>query len=260
MRITSTDGAVLANLHPEQVPELAESSPSPHPDLDYEVGAGRSPYTPWYEIMLGGRRLAWATSPPVAARLLLSHLEEKLAELARDEVFVHAGVVAWQGRAIVLPGPSYAGKSMLVAEFLRRGAVYYSDEFAVVGLGGKIRPYPRPLHLRTGSLPEPLRQWDPVPAGRCTAGEGILPAAVIFARYVRGRGSRWAPLPPGLALLHLLAYTPGARRFPREALARLRPVVELAPAYAVRRAEARPAVDAVLRLLPESPAPRKGGF
>src|SRR5262249_53133631 len=39
-----------------------------------------------------------------------------LAEMARHRVFVHAGVVGWQGKAIVVPGRSMSGKTSLVAE------------------------------------------------------------------------------------------------------------------------------------------------
>ena len=39
----------------------------------------------------------------------------------------------WRGREerLSVPGPSYNGKTTLIQEFLRRGATYYSDEFAV---------------------------------------------------------------------------------------------------------------------------------
>ena len=55
----------------------------------------------------------------------------------------HAGVVGWRGRAIVIPGRSHAGKSTLVAELVRRGAVYYCDEFAVLHETGRVHPYRR---------------------------------------------------------------------------------------------------------------------
>src|SRR6266852_1979709 len=54
-----------------------------------------------------------------------------LAQAARQRLFVHAGVVAWKGRAIVIPGRSQSGKTTLVRAFLQAGASYYSDEYAV---------------------------------------------------------------------------------------------------------------------------------
>src|SRR5690606_18912213 len=44
-----------------------------------------------------------------------SYLRIKIAEYARNVVFVHAGVAAWKGKAIVIPGNSYSGKTTLVA-------------------------------------------------------------------------------------------------------------------------------------------------
>ena len=56
-----------------------------------------------------------------------------------------------EGRAILLPGPTHAGKSTLVAELVRRGAPYFSDEYALIDADGRVHPYPRPLLLRDGS-------------------------------------------------------------------------------------------------------------
>ena len=64
-----------------------------------------------------------------------------VANYAPDRVFVHAGVVAWRGRALVLPGTSFAGKTTLVAELVRAGAIYYSDEYAVLDEQGRVHPY-----------------------------------------------------------------------------------------------------------------------
>jgi hypothetical protein len=61
---------------------------------------------------------------------------------------VHAGVVAWRHRAVVLPGPSGTGKTSLVRSLLERGAVYYSDELAFLEADGRVRPYPRHLMVR----------------------------------------------------------------------------------------------------------------
>ena len=49
------------------------------------------------------------------------------------------------GHGIMLPGYSFAGKTTLVAEFVRAGALYYSDEYAVLDRDRFAHPYPRPL-------------------------------------------------------------------------------------------------------------------
>ena len=80
-----------------------------------------------------------------------------VAELAPQLIFVHAGVVGWRGRAIVIPGRSYSGKSTLVAALLRAGATFYSDEFAVLDREGNVHPFPRLLSLRRPEGGRPSR-------------------------------------------------------------------------------------------------------
>jgi len=119
---------------------------------------------------------------------LEGHLQPRLALLTPKYVFVHAGVVAWRGRAIVLPGYSRAGKSTLVAELLKLGATYYSDEYAVLDgprpgppLRAPAEPAPgeRPaaaaLHAggtraEAGSEPLPVGWWPSPSTDLTTAG------------------------------------------------------------------------------------------
>src|SRR6266850_116074 len=77
-----------------------------------------------------------------------SDLRLFVAELAKHRVFVHAGVVGWKGKAIVIPGRSYSGKSTLVSELVKAGATYYSDEYAVFDLRGRVYPFPKALEMR----------------------------------------------------------------------------------------------------------------
>ena len=65
-----------------------------------------------------------------------------MAAETRERVFVHAGVVGWKGHAIVIPGRSRSGKTTLVAELVKAGAEYYSDEFAVLDAEGRVHPFP----------------------------------------------------------------------------------------------------------------------
>ena len=65
-----------------------------------------------------------------------TRLKAYIAEMARRRVFVHAGAVGWHGKAIIIPGRSMSGKTSLVRELVRAGAIYYSDEYAVLDLQG----------------------------------------------------------------------------------------------------------------------------
>ena len=77
------------------------------------------------------RRLSRSESLLDLLEIFESDLSSYIAQAARPWLFVHAGVIGWKERAILIPGRSFSGKSTLVKAFLQAGATYYSDEFAV---------------------------------------------------------------------------------------------------------------------------------
>jgi hypothetical protein len=81
---------------------------------------------------------------------LEADLHFQVALRAQPTLFVHAGVVRWRRKAIVIPGRSMSGKSSLVAALVRAGATYYSDEYAVLDRAGRVWPFARRLLLREG--------------------------------------------------------------------------------------------------------------
>src|ERR1700676_1306538 len=112
------------------------------------------------------------------------------AEASSNMTFLHAGVVGWQGRAIVIPGRSFSGKTTLVREMLRLGATYYSDEFAVVDNAGLVHPFARPLGIRKeGSDAQTKYTAERLGA---KSGVGPLPVAMaVISEYKTG--TRWQP-------------------------------------------------------------------
>lgn len=175
-------------------------------------------------LYANARRIARDLDGELVLRVLESELQLYVAERARRRLFVHAGVVGWDGRAIVLPGRTLSGKSTLVAALLRAGATYYSDEYAVLDVRGRVHPYPRQLSLREdGSLLG--TKFSPEMLG-ARSGKKPLPVGLVAVTEYR-EGARWRPgrLSPGRAVLALLAHTVQARRRPEFALAVLRTVV-----------------------------------
>lgn len=75
-------------------------------------------------------------------------LRVNVAAKATSVVFIHAGTVGWKGKALVMPGASHQGKTTLVAEMVRLGAEYFSDEYAVLDEGGLVHPFERNLSVR----------------------------------------------------------------------------------------------------------------
>ena len=95
-----------------------------------------------------GRRSTHSTSEFRVFKYFDSMVRLTVAENAVDRVFVHSGVVGWKGRAVIFPARSFKGKSRIVAELARRGAEYYSDEYAIIGPDGLVHPFPREITLR----------------------------------------------------------------------------------------------------------------
>ena len=160
-----------------------------------------------------------------------------VATASQTRLFVHAGVVGWRGRAIVIPAPSRAGKSELVMALARAGADYYSDEYAVLDEDGLVHPYARPVALRNADGWTKRR----VVIGEmgCAVGSVALPlGAVVVTRYERDASWRPRPLSAAEAVLALIANTVRARLDPPVALQRLSRAVRHITAFESARGEA----------------------
>jgi hypothetical protein len=174
-----------------------------------------------------------------------SDLKLYVAERAPRHVFVHAGVVGWRGQAILLPGTSMSGKSSLVAELIRAGATYYSDEYAVLDAAGYVHPYARALSLRQDGLSRPRRY--PVEALGGRTGRRPLPVGlVVLARY--RPGARWQPRPlaSGRGALGLLNHAVAARRAPARVIAAIGEVAKVARFLVGPRGEAEETARLIL--------------
>lgn len=121
---------------------------------------------------------------------------------APNRIFIHAGAVAHQGRAILIPGRSFTGKTSLVGAFLQAGATYYSDEFAVLDETGLVHPYPTPLSFRLDA--EVRRDVSAADLGS-TVGVHPIPVGAIVVTQFQPDGV-WSPqeLTRGKAAIQLL--------------------------------------------------------
>lgn len=147
-----------------------------------------------------------ARSVETAVPLLQSAIDEAIVKQSFNLAFVHAGVVALGDVGIVLPGLSHAGKSTLVAELVRRGATYFSDEYAVVEANGPIQPYPRALMLRNGE-PE-QRAVLPSQLAAKVGTRGVPGRLILMLQYTPGERFRVRRMNDSEALMILLQSTP----------------------------------------------------
>ena len=173
-----------------------------------------------------------------ALGLLESYWHGALALNAPEHFFVQAGVVAYEGRLIVMLGKGLTGKTTLVTELLDLGATYYSDEYAVLDRDGRVHPYAVALPRSKEAAPEPLPIDAPEP----------LPIdAVVATGYFPG--AEWRPrrLSHGEGLLALLSHAVPAQSRPEETMAVLKKALEHEPTMIEsRRDQAGPVASLLL--------------
>ena len=180
-------------------------------ETDHAFGVGFS--DGWFRLYREREEISSGSSERNLFKYLNSVLRLEVAEFAKDSVFAHAGVVGWNGQAIVVPGASFSGKSTLTAELVRSGATYFSDEYAVFEPNGFVGPFPRHLSMRyfgatrEGTVPvEKLggeEGKDPIPVGM-----------VLFTEFSKGAG--WQPefLSTGAGIMEMIPHTLTMRRDP----------------------------------------------
>ncbi|BBH17070.1 hypothetical protein Back2_13570 [Nocardioides baekrokdamisoli] len=178
---------------------------------------------------------------------MIHELEFWVAEHATEAVFIHAGVVAVNGAALLLPGMSRVGKSSLVAALLRHGASYGSDEYALLTPDGLVHAYPRRLVMRT---PEGLHRVDATDLGASSVMEPARIHAIADLTFEDGSDWAVAPISRSAAAMRLLDNAVAARRRPYEVLAAVTDAVATAPVtVAGRRGDADSAAIRLLEML-----------
>lgn len=181
---------------------------------------------------------------------LESRIRVTIAEFAVEKVFLHAGVVGWKGSAIVIPGRSYSGKTTLVAELVKKGAVYYSDEYAILDSRGYVEPFPKWLSLR-GIIDDYTQLDCSVESLGGIAGTKAIPVGmVLIARFERGRKTpkRWnrERLSGGQGIMEIIPHTLPMINKPRDVLTVLNKMVSRAIIVRTIRGEAAQFAETLL--------------
>lgn len=165
---------------------------------------------------------------------------EHLARL----VAVHAAVIELGDRLVVLPGPSFTGKSALCAAAVAAGHDVWSDEYALVDPAtGEVTGWPRRIRVRgadggTGRIAiGSTSTMPPRPAG-----------LLAFVAYDPAAGSTFdvRPITAGDAAMRLLGNTVCARLRPGEALAAATALARSVEAVAGARGSAEETLVALL--------------
>lgn len=166
------------------------------------------------------RLVARTTDDGEALRRLVHDAEFRIAMYASDDVFLHAAAVEWEGRAVVVPGASFSGKSTLAAALLRAGAGYLSDEYAVLDARGHVAPFARRLMLRdqTGHLAARPHATE---LGARVLTRALPLGAVVLTRWEAG--AHWEPrqVTRAAAMFAMLEHAIDVRARPEQAFARV---------------------------------------
>ncbi|MEZ5243798.1 MAG: PqqD family peptide modification chaperone [Acidimicrobiales bacterium] len=159
-------------------------------------------------------------SPLAVALRAIGEVNNLAVASVPGDLVLHAGAVADQGRAVLLPGGSNHGKSTLTTALVADGFSYLTDEAAAVVDGLRVRAYPKSIVLDPGSFPlfpelappEDLeglaravagREWhiDPARVGPVSGPSPV--AAVICPQWRAGAATRVSRMQP-VEALHLL--------------------------------------------------------
>jgi hypothetical protein len=196
-----------------------------------------------FELFRNDERVIEDEGGELFFQMVESKVRVTVAEFAVSRVFLHAGVVAWKNQAIVIPARSYSGKSTLVAELVKKGALYYSDEYAVLDANGNVQPFPKWLSLR--GIIDPLTQLEcSVESIGGIAGTKSIPVGmVLIAQYKKEKKipKKWNPrkLSSGQAMMEILPHTLPIRNKPKFVLEVLNKLTSRAIIVKTVRGEAK---------------------
>lgn len=132
------------------------------------------------------------------------------------QAMIHAGAIAWRGRAAILAAPSGSGKSTLIAYLTSQGFDFLADDLVPLRADDhSIAPFPMPISIKPGSVAA-LAPYLALDTDR-TDGEQFLthdiafdgpcrPAtALVFPRYSAEEPARCIEISVEEALVRLLS-------------------------------------------------------
>lgn len=185
-------------------------------DLEDEACLRGEVDTSAWTVRVTGRADVSVEGFTAAIRTLNHELVHGLMLRRRELFYVHAGVVAVDGEALILPGLSRAGKSTLVLALLQQGADFLSDELLVFDPSDKtLLPFPRAVKVRdecvayfptlasafVGQGEGRFLQFDAL--GDLCIARTATPAHIAAPRWEAAVVDKVEPLSRGQGLVHL---------------------------------------------------------
>ena len=222
------------------LPPGSKSASASDPQVEYSLVKERDTYV-FYRGEAHRRQSAKFSR---ICRSLELEFHKGVGRNAEGRLFVHAGAVGWNGGGIVIPSRSRRGKTSLVEAMIRRGATYFTDDWAVFDAEGRLHPYAKPLmvrHPKTGTTNKSVED-----IGGTIAKDPTPVHLVVLTKYLEG--AAWKPREnsQAQAMMALFERAVLARDKPEFVLNVLQRVVEGASVLKVTRGEADEAAEAIL--------------
>jgi hypothetical protein len=222
-----------------------------HEETAHQIVIEANRKAPKYKLFRNEEQIVESSTRESILDSFESWLRLTIAEFAHRHIFVHAGVISWKGKGIIFPGYSFHGKTTLVAELIKRGAVYFSDEYAVLDEKGLVYPFPKMLSLR--GIIDDYKQVD-YSAESLGAVVGTIPVPVglVFITEYKPN-ARWKPkqLSSGEGMMELLKHTVSIRQNPEFSLKVLKKTTSRGIIAKSKRGEANVFADKLLDFFEE---------
>ncbi len=202
-----------------------------------------------FELQFNRTEKHLAVSEEILLILFERELRLAVAEFSVNKVFLHAGVVGWKERAIIIPARSFQGKTTLVAELVKQGATYFSDEYAVLDENACVHPFPKPLSLR--GIINDFEQLDTaVEELGGIRGKGCLPVGmVLITEYLKDGVWQPEPLKQAAAIMEIIPHTMTMHSKPEFTLSILNKLTTRAIIVKTSRGEATKFAEIILKFL-----------
>lgn len=184
------------------------------------------------------------------AELWLGDACYHLADRSQGGLLLHAAALTWQGRGLILPGVSGAGKTTLTAWLLSQGFDYLTDELVFVLTGADtLQAFTRPLNLKAdvratlAQLVQVETQFESilsssssllVPPVLLKSGNTLSEPPldlIIFPRYCACNRFDLRPLSRARAGMFLMECLINARNLPDHGFAEIARLCRQTPAY-----------------------------
>jgi len=224
-----------------------------------------------YAAYVDGQLTRRVGTPLALVDELLWHVNREAIVTPDPRIAIHASAAVWEGQGMLFPAPANSGKTTLVSALLTRGAVYVTDEAALLDPSSlRIHPYPKPMWMAPTAVravaglqsrlrPEyrslsRVRAYVTPKALGTTAAEGPVGInLIVFPTYRKDGRSHLEPIGRAEAVVSLARNAFDLTRFGRDGILALSALVERARCYRLDIATVDQTMDTLHALISRKP-------